>query len=91
MFYGGRRERSEAGERTILGTETGEVTDTTSSNISTTLVKKSSSIHSKAQQFKRVCLDILYILSFWSSCSLAHMVSDFLIYKPNLKGLFQDP
>lgn len=57
-------ERSEAVEITILGTEAVEVTDITSSNISTPLVKKSSNIHSKAQQFKKVCLDILYILSF---------------------------
>lgn len=91
MFYGGRREGSEAGEITILGTEAGEVTDTTSSNISITLVKKSSNIHSKAQQFTKVCFNILFILSFWSSCSLTHMVPDFLIDKPNLKGLFQDP
>lgn len=77
MFYGGRKEGSEAGEITILGTEAGEVADTASSHISTTLVKKSSNIHSKAQQFKKMCLHILYILSFWSSCSLAHMVLDF--------------
>lgn len=76
-FYGGGGEGSEEGEITILGTEAREARDTTSSNTSTTSVKKSSGISQQSPAVQRGVLKYtgtLYLFGLFAHLGIWYLV-----------------